>query len=78
MEKNTEIMFKIGDMILIARNSHNGEDETRYDYFDKYVGKTAMITKYNGINEDGIACWYTDIDLRSGKLSVCESDIELA
>ena len=76
-----ENKFKIDDLILIARNTHKDlieEDGTRYDYFDKYVGKTAVITKYNGINEDGIACWYTDIECRNGKLSVCESDIELA
>jgi hypothetical protein len=76
-----ENKFKIGDLVLIARNSHSGlveEDGTRYDYFDQYVGKTAVITKYNGINEDAVLCWYTDIEGRSGKLSVCESDIELA
>jgi hypothetical protein len=77
-----ENKFKIGDLVLIARNSHSGlveEDGTIiYDYFDQYVGKTAVITKYNGINEDGVLCWYTDIEGRSGKLSVCETDIELA
>ena len=76
-----ENKFKIGDLVLIVKNSHSGlveEDGTTYGYFDQYVGKTAVITKYNGINEDGIACWYTDIEDRNGKLSVCDSDIELA
>ena len=76
-----ENKFKIGDLILIARNTHKDlieEDGTRYDYFDQYVSKTAVITKYNGVNGDGVLCWYTDIEDRNGKLSVCESDIELA
>jgi len=75
--------FKIADKVLIVRNSHIGEDTIEedghtYGYFDQFVGKTAVLTKFNCINVAGVPCWYTDIPYLGLMLSVCESDMELA
>jgi len=77
MEK---MKFKIGDRVIITKNTHKDliePDGHTYNYFDKYVGKTTAITGYNIQNEDGIHCWWTDLDYGYGKLSACETDMEL-
>jgi hypothetical protein len=73
------LKFKVGDKIKIVKNSHEG-----HEYFNQYIGKSATITRLNGCNDDGDACYYTDIPAPSHfispsnpSLSVCELNIEL-
>lgn len=77
--------FKEGDRVRIVRNIHAGIIENysfAYDYFNQYIGTETVLTKFNLINSDDIACWYTDILIDDPTsynkfLSVCEGDIEL-
>lgn len=79
--QTTNKNFNVGDSIRIVVNSHKGcDDGFDYDYFDKYIGKETKIIANNGINVDGVPCYYTNIDDWDGhsnqKLSVSANDIE--
>lgn len=74
--------MKQGDKVRIKKlpplseeSKHFGEDTS---YLDEYEGIETTILKFNGLNKDGLKCYYVDIVETDGdQLSCCEVGLEL-